>query len=316
MTAATAQAQARDRARSRRISGGRDKPSLVKQLILQAICLGILFTVMFPVMWILSMALDPRNLSRPDGLNLIPPGASLEAFRQVIAQPTVNPVTFVELALNSLKIAAGTSLASVMIGVLAAYVLSRFDFRGRQVLMIAILGVLMLPAVATLAPLFITLNQVRFDLPVLGEFNLRNSLLGVMIAITSGLLPFAIWNLKGYMDTIPRELEEAAAVDGATKNQTFFRVILPLATPALAVTAFLGFLSGWTEFYFSWQFLENPKDFTLAMALYNLVGQYARTTPWSQFAAFAILTALPVSVVYFIFQRYIVSGLAIGGVKG
>ncbi len=110
MTTATAPATARARSRSRTISGGRDKPSLLKQLILQAICLGILFTVLFPVMWIVSMAIDPRNLSRPDGLNLIPPGASLDAFAKVIAKPTANPVTFVELALNSFKI-AGHDLA-------------------------------------------------------------------------------------------------------------------------------------------------------------------------------------------------------------
>jgi arabinogalactan oligomer/maltooligosaccharide transport system permease protein len=155
------------------------------------------------------------------------------------------------------------------------------------------------------------LNSIRF-----GGFNLRNSIPGVSLAVISGALPFAIWNLKGYLDTIPKELEEAAAVDGATRNQTFLRIILPLATPALAVTAFLGFLVGWTEFYFSWMFLTEPKDFTLGMALNGMVGQFATTTPWSKFAAFAILFALPVSAVYLLLQRYIVSGLAIGGVKG
>jgi arabinogalactan oligomer/maltooligosaccharide transport system permease protein len=304
-------------------SRGRDKPTLGRQLVLQAICLLILFTVLFPVLWIVSMALDPRNLSRPDGLNLIPPGASLDSFIQVIRKPTSNPVDFITLAFNSFKIASLTSLFSIAIGVSAAYAFSRFNFRFRSVLMIAILGVLMLPAVATLAPLFVFLNRITVDftgVPILGdllgEFNLRNSQLGVMLAITSGLLPFSIWNLKGYLDTIPKELEEAAAVDGAGRNQTFIKIILPLATPALAVTAFLGFIGGWTEFYFSWMFLTKPSDFTLSMALYSMVGQYARTTPWSLFAAFAILVAVPPAVVYFFAQKYIVSGLSIGGVKG
>ena len=129
------------------------------------------------------------------------------------------------------------------------------QFRGRQVLMITVLAVLMLPAVATIAPLFIMLNKVQ-----IGDFNLRQSLLGVAFAVISGLLPFAIWNLKGYLDTIPKDLEEAAAVDGATRNQSFIKVVLPLAVPALAVTAFLGFIAGWTEFYFSVTFLRDPNS--------------------------------------------------------
>ena len=317
MTAAAdvkTQAPARARSRGR---GSREKPSPAKQALLQALCIFIAFTVLFPVVWILSMAVDPRGLSRPDGLNLIPPGATLDSFRQVIAQPTRNPVSFVELAFNSFKIAVGSALFAVGIGVSAAYAFSRIDFRGRSVLMLAVLGVLMLPAVATLTPLFVILNSITVDFPEpIGTFNLRNSLLGVGLAIVSGALPFAIWNLKGYLDTIPRELEEAAAVDGATRNQTFIRIILPLATPALAVTAFLGFIGGWTEFYFSWMFLTKPEDFTLSMALYSMVGQYARTTPWSLLAAFSILVAIPPAVVYFFAQRYITSGLAIGGVKG
>jgi arabinogalactan oligomer/maltooligosaccharide transport system permease protein len=313
MATLTAQGTARGRVsvRQRISSSGHGRVSIRKQVLLQALCLFVAFTVMFPILWIFSLAIDPRNVSRPDGLNLIPAGASLEAFQKVIARPTTNPVSFLELAFNSFKLATGTAVISVGIGILAAYAFARLRFRGRSLLMIAILGVLMLPAVATIAPLFVQLNSVR-----IGDFNLRDSLIGVAFAIISGALPFAIWNLKGYLDTIPKELEEAAAVDGASKNQIFVKIILPLATPALAVTGFLGFVTGWTEFVFSWQFLTHPQDFTLAMALNGMVGQFARTTPWSQFAAFSILFALPVSLVYLMLQKYIVSGLAIGGVKG
>lgn len=293
----------------------RGQPSLVRQAALQALTIATLLTVLFPIVWVVAISLDPLNRSRPEGLSLIPSNATLEAYGQVIAQPTNNPISFIELGLNSLKIALGTSVISVIIGVSAAYAFARFKFRAREVLMLAILGVLMLPPVATLTPLFVMLNQVQVDLPLLGAFNLRNSLLGVGLAIISGLLPFAIWNLKGYLDTIPRDLEEAAWVDGAGPNQTFIRIILPLALPALAVTGFLGFVSGWTEFYFSWMFLNKVEDQTLAMALYAMQGQFA-STPWSQFSAFAILFAIPPAVVYFFAQRYITSGLAVGGVKG
>lgn len=298
--------------------------SLSRQALLQALCILILLTVMFPVVWVVGLSLDPLNRSRPDGLSLIPSGASLEAYAQVLTQPTNNPISFLGLALNSIKIALGTSVISVLIGVSAAYAFSRLRFRGREFLMLLVLGVLMLPAVATLTPLFTQLNKINLnEVPligpvvaqVLGPFNLRNSLLGVGFAIVSGLLPFAIWNLKGYLDTLPRDLEEAAAVDGASTNQTFLKIVLPLALPALAVTGFLGFVAGWTEFYFSWMFLTKAEDQTLAMALYSMQGQFA-STPWSLFSAFAIMFAIPPAIVYLFAQRWITSGLAIGAVKG
>jgi arabinogalactan oligomer/maltooligosaccharide transport system permease protein len=301
-----------------RVRVGRRRPrgrlTTGNQIVLQIVCLLVTATVLFPILWIFSLALDPRNLSRPDGL--IPPGASLDAFARVIAHPTDDPISLLELARNSFLLASFVAAFSVLIGVLAAYAFSRLRFRGREVLMIAILGVLMLPAVATIAPLFIMLNGIRVDLPFLGNVAIRTSLIGVGLAVVSGTLPFAIWNLKGYLDTIPKELEEAAAVDGCTRNQTFFRIVLPLATPALAVTAFLGFVAGWTEFYFVSIFLNNPdQGYTLSLALNGMVGAFGQT-PWSDFAAFSILFAAPVSLVFFFFQRYIVGGLAVGGVKG
>ncbi len=302
--------------RSRTRDSGERRLPIGRQLILQVVCLLITATVLFPIVWIVSMSLDPRNLARPDGLNLIPPGASLDAYARVISQPTSNPIGFLDLMLNSLKIAIGASLFAVAVGVTAAYAFSRLKFRGREALMIGILGVLMLPAVATIIPLYVFLNQFQINL---GEssFNLRASLLGVSLAVISAQLPFAIWNLKGYLDTVPKDLEEAAAVDGASQNQIFTKIVLPLAVPAIAVTAFLGFLAGWTEYLTVAMFVSGEvKDWTLSIALNSLVGQFARTTNWSQFAAFAILFALPVSVVFFLFQRYLVGGLAVGGVKG
>jgi arabinogalactan oligomer / maltooligosaccharide transport system permease protein len=282
-----------------------------KQILLQIICLLITLTVIFPILWILSISVDPRGLTRPDGLKLIPPGISFDAYGQVIARPTSNPISFLELARNSLIIASVTALVSVGIGLTAGYAFSRMRFRFREALMLSVLAVLMLPAVATIAPLFVLLTRIQ-----IGDFVLGRTILGVIIAITASVLPFAIWNLKGYLDTIPKDLEEAAAVDGATRNQTFMKIVIPLAKPAIAVTAFLGFIAGWTEFYFSVIFLSDVKQFTLSIALNGMVGQYATQTPWSQFAAFSILFALPVSVVYFFAQKYIIGGLAVGGVKG
>lgn len=287
--------------------------SLRKQLLYQAMLVAIAFTVLFPILWVISLSLDPRNVARPTELNLIPPGASLAAYAKVLKQPTSNPVSFAQLAFNSFKLGISIAFFSVLIGVSAAYVFSRFNIPGRRFLMLSVLAVLMLPAIGTIAVLFVLLNKIQIGASP--SETLRNSLLGVGFAIISGALPFAIWNLKGYLDTIPRDLEEAGRIDGASYNQVFFRIILPLAVPALAVTAFLGFLTGWTEFALSWQFLTRPSDFTLSMSLWNMVGQYADSTPWSEFAAMSLLVAAPVAIVYLVLQKYIISGLTLGSVK-
>jgi arabinogalactan oligomer/maltooligosaccharide transport system permease protein len=293
---------------ARTASGRRLKPR--NQLLLQLLCLLIGSTVLFPIVWIVGMSLDPRNIARPD--SLIPPGANLDAYARVLNRPTLNPVSFFQLALNSLTLAIVISVLSVGLGVLAAYAFSRMKFRGREFMMLLILAVLMLPAVATVGPLYISMNRIA-----VGDFRLGGHLLGVALAVTSTQLPFAIWNMKGYLDTVPKELEEAAVVDGANRFQTFWRIVLPLATPVLAVTALFGFIAGWTEFILAQVFVVgDPNQWTLAIALNALVGQYAGSTQWSTFAAFAVLFALPVMIVYLLLQRWIVSGLTVGGIKG
>ena len=285
-----------------------------KQLLYQAMALLVAFITVFPILWVVSLSLDPRDIARPTEFRLVPPGASLDAYRKVLDQPTANPVTFADLAWNQLKLAGGVALMSVLVGIFAAYSFSRFEYKGRAGLMLSVLTVLILPSVATLAPLFVMLNRIKVNLGPL-QFNLRNSLWGVGLALISGQLPFAIWNLKGYLDTIPRELEEAALIDGASPNQLFFKIIMPMSTPVLAVTAFFGFNAGWTEFITSWMFLTDPKDFTLAMSLWNMTGQYSGDTPWSAFSAMALMVALPVAIVYLLLQKYIVGGLTVGSVK-
>jgi arabinogalactan oligomer/maltooligosaccharide transport system permease protein len=278
-----------------------------RQIVSQLLALALLVSVLFPVLWVVSMALDPRDISRPT--SFIPPGASLKSFEKVFAAPTPNPVTFPELARNSALLAVGVSLFTVILGTTAAYAFSRFRFPGRQLGMLGFIIVLMVPSIATITALFVLLNIV------LGP-TLRNSILGVGVAMVATSLPFAIWNMKGFIDTIPRELEEAAYIDGASANQTFFSIMLPLALPGLAVTALLGFMAGWQEFALSWQFISNPKWFTLTMALYGMQGQYAANTPWSQFAAMSILVSIPILIVFFALQKYIIGGLTLGGVKG
>ncbi|MEJ5201067.1 MAG: ABC transporter permease subunit [Anaerolineales bacterium] len=272
----------------------------------QLVLLVVLAIVLFPVLWIVSMSLDPRDFSRPQGLTIVPPGATLAAYAKVLTRPSPNPVTFLQLLRNSLLVAGGTALGTVLVGTSAAYAFSRLKFPGRQLGMLGFVLVLMIPPGGTLAPLFVLLNSI----------GLRNTLLGLAIAFTSSALPFAIWNMKGFIDSLPYDLEEAAQIDGCTRAQGFVRVILPLALPGIAVTALWGFLTGWSEFILSWTFLTEPSTFTLPMVLRGMVGQYAAGTPWSQFSAMAILVSIPPVLIFFFLQRYLVSGLAVGGVKG
>jgi len=310
--------------------GGRDLP-LWRQILLQVLTLVIALEVLFPIMYIVTLSFSSSS-ARPSSLQLIPREISFVAYQQVLDRPTANPVTFVELLRNSFFLSFGVGLVALMVAVTAAYAFSRFKFKLRQVLMIMVFIPLLMPAVGLSTPLFLLMNSFRITQCASGViainpfttcdaagtllFNLRDSLLGVGIAMISGALPFAVWNLKGYLDTIPLELEEAAAIDGASPNQVFTMIVLPLAVPQLAVTFFLGFIGHWQEFALPWLFLTKPGDYTLSMTLYNMVGQYANAIPWNRFSAFAVIVALPVAITYIALQKYITSGLTTGAVKG
>jgi arabinogalactan oligomer / maltooligosaccharide transport system permease protein len=311
--------------------GGRDLP-LWKQLLLQLLALLILAEVMFPIMYIITLSFRSAT-TRPSALEFIPRELSLTAYQQVLERPTANPVTFLELLRNSFLLSVGVGLAALLVAVTAAYAFSRFKFSMRQVLMVLIFIPLLMPTIGLATPLYLLMNSFRIAdcgdgitaispfmscAQGLGKvsFNLRDSLLGVGIAMIAGALPFAVWNLKGYLDTIPKELEEAAMIDGADSNQIFWRIILPLAMPQLTVTFFLGFIGHWQEFALPWLFLTKPDNYTLAMTLYNMTGQYANSIPWNRFAAMSIIVALPVAIIYIALQKQIVSGLTAGGVKG
>ncbi|MEI7844733.1 MAG: ABC transporter permease subunit [Chloroflexota bacterium] len=310
---------------------GRSLP-LWKQLLLQLVTLAVGFEVMFPILYIITLSFSSKT-ERPSTLQLIPTELSTIAYRQVLDRPTANPVSFLELLRNSFLLSFGVGLVALLVAVTAAYAFSRFHFKMRQVMMVLVFIPLLMPAVGLSTPLYLLMNSIRITdcgkgitaiapfMTCAGAagkliFNLRDSLLGVGIAMISGALPFAVWNLKGYLDTIPHELEEAAEIDGADSNQVFFLIVLPLAIPQLAVTFFLGFIGHWQEFALPWLFLTKPENYTLSMTLYNMTGQYASSIPWNRFAAMAVIVAVPVAIIYIALQKYITGGLTTGAVKG
>lgn len=200
--------------------------------------------------------------------------------------------------------AVSTTVATLLISVSAGYALSRFKFRGRGSLLTSLLALQAFPAALALPAFYLVLLNLR----------LLNSHLGLVLIYAAGAIAFNVWNIKGYFDTIPIDLEEAAMIDGATPTQAFLRVMLPLARPVLAVTALFGFLAGFGDFIIATTVLFDPDMYTAPVGIFTLQDGYRN--PWGWFAAAALIISLPVTILFLYLQRNLVSGLSAGGVKG
>jgi len=206
---------------------------------------------------------------------------------------------------NSLKVASATTVLSIVVVTSAAFAFSRFSFRGRSFGLILMLGLQAYPGLLSLSAITM----------ILTAFQLYGKHTGLVLAYTTGTLVFSTWNLKGYFDTIPIDLEEAGMIDGCGPVQSFLLIALPLARPALAITALLGFLSGWSDFVFASALVPAPDSMKLAVpALYGLSNSLS--TPWGQFAAGFIIVVIPTIILFLWLQRYLEAGLTLGGVKG
>ena len=261
---------------------------------------------LFPVVWIISASINPGGTLY--GQRLIPKNPTLDHYKVLF---TDKRYPFVLWLWNSIEVSVTASLITVFLCALASYAFSRFHFRGRRTGLLALLLIQMFPVMLAFVALYLLLLWIGKYLPFMG----LNTHPGLILVYLGGALGFNTWLMKGYFDTIPHELEEAALIDGATRFQTFMKIIIPLARPILTVIFILTFIGDYSEYLLASIILTGTKKYTLAVGLNLFItSDYARH--WGTFAAAAIIGSLPVLFLFFSLQKQIISGLTGGGVKG
>lgn len=265
--------------------------------------LAVVFSL-FPILFVLSAALNP--LGTLSSTELLPTGASFENFTNLFEE-----TAFAHWFVNSLLIAGTAAIVSIFLSSLAAYAFSRMRFAGRRFGLLTLLLIQMFPQFLAIVAIFLIFTTVTDLWPSIGF----NTPWGLFLLYMGGALGVNTWLMKGFFDTLPRELDESATMDGATHAQVFFRIMLPLVAPILAVTALLSFIGTINEFMIANVFLTNTNSKTLAVGMFGLVAG-ERNNNFGMFAAGTLLTAIPTVLVFQLLQRYIVSGLTAGAVKG
>lgn len=257
----------------------------------------------FPLLYVLSASFNPAGTLT----------GSYELFRQLSLDNYVElgSTPFLLWMRNSLLVSSLTAVGTVLMGAAAAYAFSRFRFTGRRAGLTTLLLLQMFPQMLAFVAIFLVLLAITEVYPVLG----LNSQLGLVCVYLGGALGVNTFLMYGYFNTIPRELDEAARIDGATHTQIFFRIIMRLVAPILTVVGLLSFIGTYSDFIIARVVLQRSEQFTLAIGLYNW-GSDERNAPWGEFAAGAVLAAIPVVVLFLILQRYVVSGLTAGSTKG
>ncbi|GAC1575204.1 MAG: ABC transporter permease subunit [Polyangiales bacterium] len=277
---------------------------MITELLTHAVLIAVTVVALYPVLWVLTLALSSGEAPAARLLP-IPTHPSLEHVRAVVTtHDAQGRFLFVRQLLNSLVVALATAAVGVGIATPAAYALARFRFPGRERSIWLLLATQMFPGVATLVPLYITLENLH----------LLDSRFGLVLVYATTAVPFCIMQLRSAFAAIPIDLEEAAQVDGATPFQAFVRIALPAARPAIAVTALFAFMSAWNEFILAATLLSREDSFTLPVALQRYVGEHGSS--FGKYAAIALIVSIPEMALFPLAQRHIVSGLTSGGVKG
>jgi N,N'-diacetylchitobiose transport system permease protein len=271
-----------------------------RRFVWDAIGLALFAVIAFPVYWMVASAFKPQD----DLISLTPTWFSLHPtlshFRDAIARPF-----FWDGVKNSLIVVGATVTLSMVLAFLAAIALAKFRFGGRKAFIVLIIGIQMLPQAGLIIPLYV----------VLARYHQVNALSGVIITYMTFVLPFSVWMLRGFLLGIPKELEEAAMVDGSSRVGSFVRILLPLVAPGLVATSIFAFITTWNEYIFARILLNDQSKQTATVWLSYFVGT-SRNTDWGGLMAGSTLIAVPVVVFFLIVQRKIAFGLTAGAVRG
>lgn len=253
----------------------------------------------YPVLRVFSISIRPGDRLLTKSLSIIPDDFSFAAYYRLIFEEP-----FLRWMTNSLLISVAVTLVGTGLAVTAGYAFSRFRFRWREGALLGIITTQMFPVTMLLLPLFIMLIKV----------GLYDSYIGLIIAYSATALPFTVWQMKGYYDTIPVSLEEAAMIDGAGPVYSFYRIIIPLALPAIAITALFSFMTAWSEYLVAAVLLQDQDLYTLPIGLKQFTSNME--VAWGLYSAGAIVVSIPVVVLFLFLSRWLISGLTLGSVKG
>jgi ABC-type glycerol-3-phosphate transport system permease component len=276
----------------------RPQAVFVKNVLVTTLLIIIVLIIDFPIFWMVSSSLKgPGELFLREP-NFIPKNPVWENYPDVFVR-----LDYAKYFANSLIVALSTTVTAVIIGSISGYSFARFRYRGRNPALFLILISQMFPASLLVIPLFLILNQLR----------LINTHLGLVLAYTTFVLPFSVWMMKGFYTTIPVDLEEAALLDGCTRLQVLFKIVLPLAAPGAAATASFAFVVAWNEFLFALNLTTGNETRTLPIGLSLLVGRYFNN--WGVLMAAAVITTIPTLLVFLGLQKYLIRGLTAGAVK-
>ncbi|WP_042147144.1 sugar ABC transporter permease [Paucisalibacillus sp. EB02] len=279
---------------------GRKTKSKIEVAFIYIFFLIMFVIIGYPLFWAIMMSINPgTNMLVTD---LFPDNPTLEHYKWLFTDPNSNYLLWYK---NSLFVAILNAVGSVVITSLIAYAFSRYKFIGRKYGLYMFLLLQMFPALMGMVALYILLNTI----------GLTDSLWGLLLIYLGGQIPFNAWLVKGYFDTIPKELDEAAKIDGAGHLRIFWTIMLPLAKPILAVVALFNFMAPFMDFLLPRIVLTSPENYTLALGLYNFINDQFSTN-FTRFAAGAILIAIPIALVFLVLQRYLISGLTSGATKG
>jgi arabinogalactan oligomer/maltooligosaccharide transport system permease protein len=277
---------------------GEDPP--VKRLAIHVGLIVAALVAVFPVIRVFGTAMRPGNNLLNPTLEIIPRGATLDAFHHVLFETNLP-----NWLLNSLAITLGTATVGLILAATSAYAFSRYRFRFRSLGLTFLFATQLIPGIMLLVPIFLLAAQLR----------LTGTYQGLVIAYSVTAIPFSIWILKGYYDTVPIDLEEAALIDGCSEFQAFRKILLPLSIPALAIVFLFNFLAAWGE-YFTARVLIGGKEELLTWPLGVQRFQQQFQTQWADLSASAIIVSVPIVILFVYVSKYLVSGLTLGGVKG